>query len=232
LAFSFKVQAQENPRWKSSIDLGLSAAKDQFTAATGYSWLYGFGKKQKFQAGLGLRYSAAWVKNAKYTTAPAKLTSGKEGPQVLFADDTPENIDTFYTANGQFNMLNLAIYLQYQIHPKLEVGFNIDAIGFSFGPKKSGNFASIKSDNVGLQNVGIKPYAFNALLVSDNDLGSLNSEIYLRYHFNKKWSLKAGGTFIFTEYQTDSKPAFDNDRFRNKSLQGLIGIAYHFGNRE
>jgi len=222
-----EIQAQEK-RWNSSVDLGLSAAKDHFTVATGYSWLYGFGKKQRFQAGLGVRYSGTWVNNGRYTTSPAKLTSGKEGPQVLFSDDTPETIDTMY-ASGQFNMLNLAIYLQYQINPKLEVGFNIDAIGFSVGPKKTGDFASVQSDNIGLENVGVKPYPFNALLVSDNDFGSLNSEIYLRYHFNEKWSLKAGGTFIFSEYQTDSKIAFDNNRFRNKSLQGLIGIAYHLG---
>jgi hypothetical protein len=64
------------------------------------------------------------------------------------------------------------------------------------------------------------------LLTSDNDIGSLNSEILVKYWFNPKWALKAGASFSFTEYTTANKLYLENDRFRNKSLQAMVGISY------
>ena len=54
----------------------------------------------------------------------------------------------------------------------------------------------------------------------------LNSELYFRYWFNQKWAIRAGATFLFTEYTTDKKLRLDNDRWRNKSLMGLVGITF------
>ncbi|HRH34759.1 MAG TPA: hypothetical protein PKY12_06855 [Catalimonadaceae bacterium] len=220
---------QEN-RWIPIADLSISGSQNHFTISPGFSWLYGLGKSRKFNLGIGFRYSGAFSQNQNFTTAPARLTSGQEGPQVLFAPDKPENVDTFQLGNSWVNALNLAIYLQYNLNEKWQLGFNIDAIGVSFGTKTRGNFNSIKSDNVGLKSIGAKPYPFNVLLVSDNDLGSLNSELFLRYFFKEKWAIKVGATFIFTEYQTDLKPAFDNDRFRHKSLQVMLGLSYKIKN--
>ena len=224
-ASSATSQAQES-RWTSYADLSFSGSANQFAVAPGWSFLYGTGKKRKFNIGLGLRYTGAFSTNTEFTTAPAELTSGQQGPQVLFSDDTPENVDTFMVSRAQFHAVNLAIYLQYDFTPKFQLGFNIDVAGFTFGPKVTGNFKSLQSDNVGLDNVGAKPTPYNLLLVSDNDIGTLNSELYARYFFHKKWAVKGGATFLFTEYTTDIKPAFDNDRFRNKSLQFMLGITY------
>ncbi|MDB4173578.1 hypothetical protein N9811_02090 [Bacteroidia bacterium] len=73
-----------------------------------------------------------------------------------------------------------------------------------------------------------KPTAYNVLLISDNDIGMLNSELTFPYEVSKKLSVNAGATFLFTEYTTNNKIAYnsDNDRFRYKSLMGLIGINY------
>lgn len=214
--------------WQRQFQLGISAASNNFTAAPAFAMHYGFGKKQKFRLGAGLRYNFNWNKNQEYRTAPARLTSGQEGPQVLFAEDKPENIDTLVLGPASFHSLNLAIFLAWLFSPKWEVGFNIDAAGFSFGPGAKGNFASLQGDKSGLQNVSGKPYPYNLLLVSDNDLGSLNSELYGQYHWNSNWAIRFGATFIFSEIKTDIKPALDNDRFRNKSLQGMLGLTYRF----
>ena len=67
------------------------------------------------------------------------------------------------------------------------------------------------------------------LLTSDNDLGSLNSEFYLNYFFKDRWAVKVAGQFHFTEYTTDinvQQEPKPNDRFRNKSLLGAVGIVY------
>ena len=72
-----------------------------------------------------------------------------------------------------------------------------------------------------------KPSAFNILLISDNDRGSLNSELYGKYYWNEKWGVKLAAQFLFTEYTADTEiQQFPepNDRFRNKSLLLALGV--------
>ena len=74
-----------------------------------------------------------------------------------------------------------------------------------------------------------KPTSFNILLISDNDRGSLNSELYGKYYWNEKWGVKLAAQFLFTEYTTDTEVQQfpePNDRFRNKSLLIAAGISY------
>jgi hypothetical protein len=71
-----------------------------------------------------------------------------------------------------------------------------------------------------------KPINLNALLISDNDIGSLNSEIKIKYYFKPNWAINFGGTFIFAEYTTANKLFKDNDRFRQKTFMPMIGICY------
>ena len=211
-------------RWKQYYELSLSGGNQQFASALSWSHLYGVGEKKKFRVGYGLRYTGYWSNNKEFITAPAKLTSKQEGPQVLFSETFEENLDTFKVGKSQVNAINAAIYLQYDFSPKFQVGFNIDAVGFSFGKKVNG---SITSSLIGSTiHPSAKPTPFNLLLVSDNDIGSLNSELYARYFFHKKWAIKAGASFLFVEYQTSTKDLLDNDRYRNKSLTAMIGIVF------
>jgi hypothetical protein len=62
--------------------------------------------------------------------------------------------------------------------------------------------------------------------VSDNDLGSLNSELYARYWVNDKIGFRAGLSFQFVEYTTDKVLTFENDRFRTKNLLPMLAISY------
>lgn len=123
-------------------------------------------------------------------------------------------------------MLNITINLGYNITPRWYAGFNIDAIGFSFGGEKNGRFIT---NNAG-QTVSAKPTGFNLLLISDNDKGSLNSELFVRYQWNKKWAARLGYQFLFTEYTTATEvQRFPeaNDRFRNKVSAVLFGVSYN-----
>lgn len=196
-----------------------------FSGALSYNKLIGIGKSKKFKIGLGLRLTSFVGKNLDYITAPAKLTSGETGPQILFKDNVNANLDTLKLNNSQTNALNLSIHLQYSIK-KIDIGFNIDAIGATFGGSQSGTFIA-KSPKTTLNGSiqTAKPTAFNALLVSDNDLGSLNSELYGRYWLNDKLGIRAGFSFQFSEYTTDKKLTFDNDRFRAKTLMPFVALS-------
>ena len=219
-------------RLNNYFDVGVSAGSGKFAAALAWSHLHAIGKKkQKFKIGYGVRFTSFTGANKYYTTAPASLTSTAQGLGTFFSDDIVENIDTITSATTLTNSLNVAIYFQYDVSSKFDVGFNIDAIGFSFGPAKEFNVISSSYDQGQSPIQRGSPTSFNLLLTSDNDIGSLNSEFYLRYWITKKIGVRAGFTFLFSEYRTDQNLSFDNgrienDRYRYKASMALIAISY------
>jgi hypothetical protein len=214
---------RDNNFYESAIGIG----KHQYTAALSWSHLHGLGKKKRFRAGYGIRFTAYAGKNQSFITAPARLTSRQTGPQVLFSKTYNESLDTVRFPSAQINMINLVIHLEYALLRKAAVGFTIDAFGYSFGSRQNGRLhSSIKPSNLDVEQTA-RPTRYNVLLVSDNDIGSLNSELYIRYWVSKTIGLKAAFGFLFAEYTTDNKLIFDNDRFRNKVSLAVIGISYN-----
>ena len=205
--------------------LAVGDAQGSVSILYGYDWE--LRKSKKFAIGIGGRFTSYFGLDQVYRTAPAKLTSGSTGPGVIFKEDIEENIDTVLMKSPQVNSLNLMINLRYRFSDKFHIGFNIDAIGFSFGGSKEGTYLNYPNGNLAEG----KPTAFNILLISDNDKGSLNSEFYARYFFNEQWGVKAGSQFLFTEYTTETEVQQfpePNDRFRNKSLMIAVGVSRKF----
>ena len=219
------ISDKKGYKFNNNFDLAVAASGNQFSGALSWVKFHSIGKKQKFKIGYGLRFTSQVGKNLYYVTAPAIITSKQTGPQVLFSEIYYENVDSFYVTSAQNNLFNLSINLQYTFKEKLDLGFNIDAAGFSFGNKISGRYYEYQSASV-TEFQTAKPTSYNLLLVSDNDIGGLNSELYLRYWFKPKWGIRAGTSFLFTEYTTTNKLRLDNDRWRNKSLMGMAGITY------
>jgi hypothetical protein len=216
----FEISAQQRSAY---ADATFGGAKYQGTLALSYVHLWHLGEKQKFGIGIGTRFTSYLGANQYYMTAPAQLTSGSTSPFIIFQDNITANIDTFLVKSPQVNSLNLSINFNYRITKKIEAGFNIDVIGFSFGGSRQGNYINGPTGKM----AGAAPTPFNILLVSDNDRGSLNSEFFARYFLNDQWAVKIGAQFLFTEYTTSTKvqqfPS-ENDRFRNKSLLFCLGI--------
>jgi hypothetical protein len=222
--------SQKKQSISQSASLTFGFASKAFTTAINYQYLWKFGNKQKWGMGAGIRLTNSFGNNQYYTTAPAKLTSGKTGPGVLFADDKPQNIDSVLFKKTQSNALNISVNFDYSINPKINIGFSIDAIGFTFGANQSGNYFA--NSGAGL-NTSAKPTSFNLLLISDNDKGSLNSEFYATYAIEKRWAAKIGFQFLFTEYTTTTKvqttpDGQTNDRFRSKSAGISVGVTHSF----
>jgi len=212
----------EGPRRQKYLDVALAAGNGG-SLALSYHSLYG----GRFKIGWGIRYTGFAGKSTELVTASAKLTYGKTNPSVLFSETIESNLDTLTLNKVQTNALNAVIILQFAISKRFEVGFNIDAIGFSFGAQQTGRFQSA-SESMALNNSEqtAKPTAFNLLLISDNDLGNLNSELYARYWISERVALRAGLSFNFVEYTTDRKLTFDNDRFRYKSLLPMVAVSF------
>jgi hypothetical protein len=127
--------------------------------------------------------------------------------------------------------LNAAVHIHYRFNQKLGAGFNIDVAGITFGPRKQFNVISNVFDAGQSPVVAGNPTRFNLLLTSDNDIGSLNSEFYVKLAVSNRIGLRAGYTFLFSEYTTDQDLSFDqgrirNDRYRHKAGMLLIAVSY------
>ncbi len=217
--------AQQRTSADQFIEAGFTAARKQGTFTAAYLYSRNLGKKKKVTVGLGARVTTYIGRDQYYITAPAKLTSGSTGPGVLFKENIKANIDTFHVQSPQVNAVNLLINLGYHFSDKVFIGFSIDAIGYSFGSSIRGTY--INGQQRAQERAEVT--SFNILLISDNDKGSLNSELYARYGLNDRIRLKAGVQFLFTEYttQTDIQSSPEpNDRFRRKSLLAGFGVAY------
>jgi hypothetical protein len=175
--------------------------------------------------GTGVRMTSFFGQRLYYQTAPASITSGKTGPGVFFTENIPENMDSLLISNPQMYALNALISIHYQISGKFSIGFTIDAIGFTAGPKQNGNYINGTTGSI----TESKPTTFNLLLISDNDLGTLNSDLLLAYKLNEKIKLTAGFQFLFTEYTTSTNVQQlpePNDRFRNKGSMASMGVIF------
>lgn len=203
--------------------LSLGAGPNQLAGALSWMHFYGLGAKEKIKIGYGLRFNSYLGKDQDYRTAPASLTRGRRGLGALFTERLEENIDTLYMARAQVNSINVMIGLQYTINPWLEAGVNLDLIGISFGSRRTGEFSG-DPDFDGPQEA--RPVRINLMMPGDIGRGTLASEIYLRYWMTEKFALKGGLGFFFSEYRTSQPLTFDNERFRNRSLMGVIGVTF------
>jgi hypothetical protein len=193
-------------------------------------------KQTKFQLGFGVRLTQVSAGHCiRYITAPAKLTTGKSGLGVFFANQVATNADTVGLDNSSVTAINAMVALNYHINSKFNVEFNIDLAGLSFGGKQNAFLRRQNGVDDTLSVATATPTNYNALLTSDNDLGTLNSEVVGVYKLNNHWKLKAGLGFLFTEYtfttptyKNTSGTTITNDRFRNKSMGANVGIIYHF----
>ncbi len=203
---------QSAPIQYANITGAIGSNQGSFSFDYFYLWTMGAGK---FEIGLGGRFTSYFGNGQYYSSAPASLA----------ADES--NSDSLLVSAPQVNAANLSINLGYRLSQKFGLGFNIDAVGFSFGKSQNSSYIRGNSGNAAVSS----PTPFNILLVGNNDRGSLNSEFYLRYFFREKLALKAAYQFLFTEYTTDTKVQQvpeANDRFRNKSSLFSIGLTKQF----
>ena len=231
LAFCTKAQVKPSANYNQFVDLAATAGSSQGAIAGSYIYNWKLGKKKKWEAGLGVRWTSYFGTKKEYITAPARLARSTTFPFIIvFAGQKIENLDTLTVQRPFTNSVNLSANFGYNFNEKWNAGFNIDLIGYTFGRKTS---AILTSNGITTTEPEAKPAAFNVLLTGDNDYGSLNSEFFLKYQLNKKWGIKAIYQFIFTEYKTKNvkQTAPDGtivDRFRNKANTLGLGVSYHF----
>jgi hypothetical protein len=211
-----------------SADAAFSRFTGEQSFALSLTKMHRFGKENKLMLGYGMRYTMYLGINRHYVTAPAELTSGRTGPAVFFTENVVENMDSLLVNRSLHHGFNGVIYLGYQFHEQWSVQFNIDAFGIAFGPDVEGEVISDQKSSADQINFAAKPTTYNVLLISDNDIGLLNSELYLQYKNPAGYGLRFGASFLFTEYTTSTPVEynFNNNRFRKKSLMGMVAVTW------
>jgi hypothetical protein len=214
------------------VDLGLATNGKFSTVVLSFNRLHGLGRSHRFRIGYGLRFTAAFGRNTEYKTAPSALVKGPGHGSALglISKNLLENLDTLDVPTTQANSLNISLNLEYALSHRIDIGFNIDLIGFTVGPNQSGTFRANSPTKSTLSGTtqSAKLTSFNILLGDQSDRGSLNSEGYIRYRFTNRFSLRGGVTYTVNEFTTLRKLTFDNDRFRSGNVQGLLAAFYQF----
>ncbi len=210
--FTFSLYAQQNNNYV-ELGGGIGSSVGSINVALHKNWT--LGKKDKFVIGTGIRFTSFFGTNVNFITAPADLTGNDK------------NIDTLFATSPNMSSINALINLGYRLNNKLEIGFNIDVTGISFGTKGTPTFIANGKKTV----TSAGPTSPNILLVGDNDRGSLNSHVYIKYEISRNIGVKLAYQFLFNELTTDTKiqtfPS-SNDRFRQKSNMVYAGISYNF----
>jgi len=210
------------------VTLGFGSGLTTTSASYQYQWM--FGKKEKLRMGVGMRFNGFFASDQYLVTAPAKIVKGESGPGALFKNSIPENMDSVFFPSAQTYSINFLISIGYQVSKDFLVGFNIDVIGASFGPQKAGTYIN-GNDSGGTYaspTIGA-PTGLNLLLIGPNDIGSLNSEFYVSYTLDERWSIEAGIQHFFMEFTTTTKvqqAPESNDRFRITPTIVCAGVAY------
>jgi len=213
------------------IDFAATIGNSRGTMALSYVHNWKLGKKEKWEAGLGVRFSSIFGTKQDYTTAPARLARSTNIPFIIvFAGQETQNWDTLTVQRPLVNSFTVSANFCYNFNSKWSAGFNIDLIGLAVGRKSP---AILISNGVTTTEPAAKPANFNVLLTGDLDYGNLNSEFFFKYRLNGKWGIRAVYQFFFSEYKTTNVKQIAPDgtevtRFRMKANNFGLGISYNF----
>jgi len=212
------AQEKESNNPSSYVEVGFGLNNDASVLSAGYyrNWKLSADKKilKNIYIGTGLRFNGFGAKDIYFTSAPPSLFGTADEDSILAPAPAIYSV-------------NLLINLGYQITPKLQVGFDIDLLGASFGPNGSPNFIS----NGVSQTTKVNPTPMNILLIGANDRGSLSSNCYVGYKFTDRWGARLSFQPYFAEITTEDllqTVPEDNQRFRHATAVYGLGVNYSF----
>ena len=190
--------------------LSLAVGGNFFAPSLFYQHSWRLGAKQRWDLTYGARITSYFGSDIHHASAPP----------AYYGDPSLE--DSVFVVSPR--MSNVAIYIgaTYSIRNKVPIGFNIDAIGYTFGGDLEGVYTG---DGVSTP-VTVNPGSITALLVGANDIGMLKAEFFVGYRINNFFTVRAGINNMYTEVRTPTELQVGNTRYRAENMGGLISIVY------
>lgn len=193
-----------------TVDGSLGFARERVTAALSWNHLYAPWPR-RLAFGLGARFTSfAGFGRLTFRTGDPDLIRAGEVNRLVIED----------ALVGSVNLQLLAIG---RVVGPIEVGFDIDLVGFSFGPGRSGDYESADAALAGPRRARVS--SFDLLLVDIRDRGQLNSEFFVGWRLADAWTVRAGLSHVATEYRTVDPLDHGNRRFRRFTSQLLVGVS-------
>lgn len=207
--YNLTAQNTEYPKVLSGIDLGIGVGSNNaISPSLAWSRTHALGKKQKVRLGYGVRFHAFSGNDLNYTTAPANL----------IADGL---VDTIFISNISTMGVSATLQASYYFNPKWAFDFNIDVIGFGFGPSQTATGSSV------VGSVDVAPTSLNLLIAGPYDIGQLKANFAVSYLVSDNIRLRLGADMQVSEYTTAIELNNENDRFRIGSAGFFIGGSYY-----
>jgi len=185
------IQAQEAKTLNNNIEIGVGFGNGT-TAGIGYWQDWGLGQKKAVRLGYGVRFTTYSGSDVTHISAPPEF----------YTDEAMQ--DSIFVADPQMNNIALYIGASYVIAERFELGFNIDAVGYTFGGDKDATFTSDGMETA----TTVNPNSITALLIGPRDIGMVRSDFFAGYKFNDNWSARVGYGLLFTEYRTETGGLF------------------------
>ncbi|MGB0432590.1 MAG: hypothetical protein ACPGLV_19085 [Bacteroidia bacterium] len=202
MGIGFNASAQ----FMNQYDVAIGFAGGQRSLSLSAQKQFSIGAKQRLKLNLGLRFSTIGFGELEYYSAPIDYFL------------IPEKTDTLVLSNSGQNNLAIMLGASYLIKNKIELGFNIDAVGYTFGQSRTATFnpqgANITDE--------VSPNQITALLVGANDIGMVKAEFFGAYRINDKLAIRLGLANSFVEYKTSTELQTGNDRFRGISSMPFV----------
>ena len=102
------------------IDFAATIGNSRGTMALSYVHNWKLGKKEKWEAGLGVRFSSIFGTKQDYTTAPARLARSTNIPFIIvFAGQETQNWDTLTVQRPLVNSFTVSANFGYNFNSKL-----------------------------------------------------------------------------------------------------------------
>ncbi|MBI2796614.1 MAG: hypothetical protein HYX65_07930 [Gemmatimonadetes bacterium] len=132
--------------------------------------------------------------------------------------------DTLFVSNPGVLALNAVVMGTARLTGNIELGANVDLLGISLGGDKRANLLAQGGALTGAQTAtvtNLNVFGFG----TDNQRGSLLSEVFLQYGVNPEWKVRFGYSKFWTDYQIDLV-VDGSRRFRSSVTAAFIGARY------
>lgn len=197
-------------RYVQTVDAALGFARERATAALSWNHLYAPWPR-RLALGLGARFTSFAGRD--------RLTF-RTGDPDLIRDDM---VNALVIEEPFVNSLNLQLLAVARLAGPMEVGFDVDLVGFSFGARRTGDYGSADPALASRQRARVS--SFDLLLIDIRDRGQLNSELFVGWRLDDAWTVRAGLSHVATEYRTIDPLDHGNRRFRRFTTQLFAGVS-------
>lgn len=151
----------------------------------------------------------------------ARATDYVFGDGVSFASGD----SSLLVSGGHAFSFNVFVQARVRVFAGLELGANIDAIGYGAGSTVTGAFSSPGSP----ASIPVRASVshFNLLGFGSGDRGQLDSEFFAGYRFGD-WGVRAGLTHFANELTTAEAQVGGRSRFRHAFTGGFAAVSFRF----